>query len=100
MNGSSEDFFNNTRGLKQGDPLSPYLFVIGMEVFSILVDKATSRGYLLGFNLVNRGGEVMQLTHLLFADDTLEFCSDSKDQLAYLNWILLWFEVISSLKIN
>ena len=100
MNGSSEDFFNNTRGLKQGDPLSPYLFVIGMEVFSILVDKATSRGFLLGFNLVNRGGEEMQLTHLLFADDTLEFCSDSKDQLAYLNWILLWFEVISSLKIN
>ena len=85
MNGSSEDFFNNTRGLKQGDPLSPYLFVIGMEVFSILVDKATSRGFLLGFNLVNRGGEEMQLTHLLFADDTLEFCSDSKDQLAYLN---------------
>ena len=100
MNGSSEDFFNNTRGLKQGDPLSPYLFVIRMEVFSILVDKATSRGFLLGFNLVNRGEEEMQLTHLLFADDTLEFCSDSKDQLAYLNWILLWFEVISSMKIN
>ena len=42
----------------------------------------------------------MQLTHLLFADDTLVFCSDSRDQLAYLSWILLWLETISDLKIN
>ena len=39
INGSPEGFFNNTRGLRQGDPLSSYLFVIGMEVFSILVDR-------------------------------------------------------------
>ena len=71
-----------------------------MEVFSILVDKAALGGFLLGFNLVNRGGEEMQLTHLLFVDDTLVFCSDSREQLAYLNWILLWFEAISGLKIN
>ena len=42
----------------------------------------------------------MQLTHLFFADDTLVFCSDSRDQLAYLSWILLWFKAISGLKIN
>ena len=42
----------------------------------------------------------MQLTHLLFGDDTLVFCSDLRDQLAYLNWILLWFKAISALKIN
>ena len=42
----------------------------------------------------------MQLTHLLFADDTLVFCSDSRGRLAYLSWILLWFEAISGLKIN
>ena len=71
-----------------------------MEVFSILVDKVASGGFLAGFNLVSRGGEEMQLTHLLFVDDTLVFCSDLRDQLAYLNWILLWFKAISALKIN
>ena len=45
INGSTAGFFNNSRGLRQGDPLSLYLFVIGMEVFSILVDKAASGGF-------------------------------------------------------
>ena len=40
------------------------------------------------------------ITHLLFADDTLVFSRDLKKQLAYLNWILLWFEPLSGLKIN
>ena len=41
-----------------------------------------------------------QITHLLFADDTLVFCNDTREQLAYLSWVLLWFEAISGLKIN
>ena len=100
INGSPAGFFNNTRGLRQGDPLSPYLIVIDMEVFSILVDKATLGGFLFGYNIKNRSGEAMQITHLLFEDDTLVFCSDLCDQMAYLSWILLWFEAVSRLRIN
>ena len=85
VNGSLVGFFNNSRGLRQGDPFSPYLFIIGMEVFSILVDKAPSGGFLLGFKIANRLGEELQITHLLFAGDTLVFCNDSRDQLAYLS---------------
>ena len=42
----------------------------------------------------------MQISHLLFSDDTLVFCKDSRDQMAYLSWILVWFEAFSGLKIN
>ena len=42
INGSPEGFFKSSRGLKQGVPLSPYLSVLGMEVFSIMIEKAVS----------------------------------------------------------
>ena len=62
-----------------------------MEAFSILIDKAASEGFLSGYKISNRSGDVVHITHLLFADDTLVFCKAS---------ILAWFEAISGLKIN
>ena len=40
------------------------------------------------------------VSHLLFADDTLVFCDTFQDQMAYLSWLLMWFEAISGLRIN
>ena len=57
VNGSPTRFFNSSRRLRQGDLLSLYLFIIGMEVFSILVDKAASGGFLLGLKIADRLGE-------------------------------------------
>ena len=47
-----------------------------------------------------RGGEGVEVSHLLFVEDTLIICEASKDQLLHLHWVLMWFEVISKLKIN
>ena len=91
-------FFQSSRGLRQGDPLSPYLFVIAIEVFSCLLKRAMDGGFLLGYRVKGRSGEGVQISHLLFADDTLVFCQASQDQMTHLSWQLTWFEVV--LRIN
>ena len=63
-----------------------------MEVFSILIEKATAEGFLNGCRFAGINGETMLITHLLFVDDTLVFCNDLEEQLSSLCWILLWFE--------
>ena len=100
VNGSAAGFFGSSRGLRQGDPLSPYLFVLGMKALSLMVDKAAEEGYISRYMFKGRDNTVKQITHLLFADDTLVFCKDTKEQMTHLCWILAWFEALSGLKIN
>ncbi|KAJ9677520.1 hypothetical protein PVL29_022489 [Vitis rotundifolia] len=100
INGTPSDFFGSTRGLRQGDPLSPYLFLLVMEVLSQLLFRARSGGYIEGFKVGNSNGTERDLLHLLFADDTLLFCNPNIVQLHYLSWVFLWFEAISGLKVN
>ena len=82
--GSPAGFFQNSRGLRHGDPLSPYLFVIGMEALSRLLDRAVDN-YLSGSKIADRDGVRSVISHLLYADDTLLFCGANKDQLKYLS---------------
>jgi len=49
VNGSPAGFFSSSRGLMQGDPLSPFLFVIVMEVLSKMIIATVDRGFLCGF---------------------------------------------------
>ena len=100
VNGTPTGFFQSSRGLRQGDPLSPYLFVIAMEVFSAFLKWAVEGGFLSGCKVKGRSEEGVLISHLLFADDTLVFCKPSQDQLTYLSWLFMWFKAISRLRIN
>ncbi|KAI5349016.1 hypothetical protein L3X38_001903 [Prunus dulcis] len=70
INGQWGGAFSPSRGIQQGDPISPYLFLFISEVLSLLIKNACETDLLQGIKL-NSGGPT--LSHLLFADDTLIF---------------------------
>ena len=58
LNGSPVGFFQSSRGLRQGDPLFPFLFIIlAMEALSSILKRALQGGFLEGFMAGGRGGE-------------------------------------------
>ncbi|RVW40408.1 putative ribonuclease H protein [Vitis vinifera] len=61
VNGVPAGFFPSSRGLRQGDPLSPYLFVMGMEILDVLIRRAVEGGYLSGCNIRDASGLHMNL---------------------------------------
>ena len=93
-------FFQSSRGLRQGNPLSPYHFVIAMEALNCLLKKAICGGFLSACQVRGRGREGVEVSHLLFADDTLIFCEAGEEQMTFLCWVLMWFEAILGLKVN
>ena len=100
VNGVPTGFFSSTKGLCQGDPLSPYFFVLGMEVLSALIRRADDGSFISGCRFRGRGRMEINVSHLLFADDTIIFCEARKENLTFLSWILAWFEAVSGLRIN
>ena len=91
VNGVPTDFFPSSKGLRQGDLLSPYLFVMGMKVLSALIRRAVEGGFLSGCSI--RGGRrpAMNISHLFFADDTVVFCQAKKEHITHLSWIFFFF---------
>ncbi|KAG7558509.1 Reverse transcriptase domain [Arabidopsis thaliana x Arabidopsis arenosa] len=97
LNGTAQGIVNPQRGLRQGDPLSPYVFILCSEVLSGLCTKAQRENKLTG---VKVGKKSPRLNHLLFADDTMFFCKSDAKECATLMDILHKYEVASGQKIN
>jgi hypothetical protein len=96
LNGSLVGYFPSQKGLRHGDPMSHYLFVIDMEVLSLLLEEATADPQ-FGFHL---RCHFLQLTHLCFADDLLIFSAAKMDSIHAIKGVLAEFEGLSGLKAN
>ena len=79
FNGSLADFFGSSRGLRQGDLLSPMLFLVTMEVFIKMMKRVEGTGLLQGFKADGRRGGRVCVLHLLFVDDTILFCDTNEE---------------------
>ncbi|KAL0291509.1 UNVERIFIED_CONTAM: putative mitochondrial protein [Sesamum calycinum] len=85
------------RGLRQGDPLSPYLFLLCTESFSSLLQKAEMDGRIRGVSICRNAPYI---SHLLFADDTLIFSQASSDSARHIKEILEIYRMASGQEIN
>lgn len=85
------------RGLRQGDPLSPYLFILCAEGFSTVVKHENVRGLLHGLRVCRAAPAI---THLLFADDCILFCRATRDECQKLKDVLHFYELVSGQAIN
>ena len=68
VNEKPKDLIHPTRGIRQGDPLSPFFFLLCTKGLNSIMDNGDS---IWGFSLCRKS---LRLTHLLFADDSLLFC--------------------------
>ena len=88
VNGETVGFFLSERGLRQGDSLSPFLFILAMEGYNSMTRVATQNNWLKGFKVRNCSGREMQICHLLYADDTIIFCESMAEQVAFIRMTL------------
>lgn len=97
VNGNLSESFVPQQGLRQGDPLCPYLFLLCDEGFSSLLKEAERTGAIRGVRVCPNAPSV---SHLLFADDSLLLVRANKETTLHLQSILQLYESVSGQTIN
>jgi retron-type reverse transcriptase len=89
--------FQTKKGLRQGDPLSPLLFNIVVDMLAILINRAKNKGHINGVvpHLVDNDLSILQ-----YVDDTIIFLNHDLERARNLKVLLCAFEQLSRFKIN
>ncbi|KAG9443780.1 hypothetical protein H6P81_015120 [Aristolochia fimbriata] len=95
INGTMQGYFKGTRGLRQGDPISPLLFNIVGEALCALFKKAQEEGWTSGMEVGS-----IKIPILQFADDTLILCDGMNENLLHSKALLSLYEIMSGQNIN
>lgn len=97
LNGSPLKPFKMEKGLRQGDPLSPYLFILVSEALVCLLNKASDLNLI---EVVQIGKDKVRLKHLQFSNDTLILVPRNSLSTTNYFYILDVFAVMSGLHLN
>ncbi|XP_060968431.1 uncharacterized protein LOC133035986 [Cannabis sativa] len=84
------------KSLRQGDPLSPYLFILYAKGFSSLLCSYEQSGLIMSCKIA-RGASI--ISHILFADDSYIYCKATEEEAHNVNELLYTYEVASVQKI-
>ena len=97
VNGSPTNEFRFKIGLRQGDPISPFLFIIALEVVDMFIRRAVDLGMFQGIKIGNDGP---MLSHLCYADDVLFIGEWSIQNAVSLTRFLRCLYLVTGLKVN
>ena len=97
INGKPQGHIIPSRGLRQGDPISSFLFLSCVEGLSDLLNQPTVVGQLRGVSACPLGSKI---SHLFFVDDSIIFCQATLEQCSHLEYLLTIYEQASGQQLN
>ena len=97
VNGEPKGDIRPSRGIRQGNPLSPNLFLLCSEGLNRMLQKAAYNDQIRGFSLCKNGPKI---SHLFFANDSLLFCQATKSDLQAIQAILSLYERASGQRLD
>ncbi|KAK3188861.1 hypothetical protein Dsin_028422 [Dipteronia sinensis] len=97
MHGTYRGFFKSKRGLRQGDPLSLYLFILMEEILSRMINLEMLEKHILPFS---HPGGAPAISHFLYADDVVIFANASKRSIRGLMKVLKKYESWTGQRVN